>query len=199
MTGPGARPGRRADGPPAPAREVGSSRRTYARSVRTVELVPDDALDTAVRAVWRRLAAAGLPGLADHVHPTNRPHLTLAAAADLPDLGPALAGLPVPVRLAGLLAFGGRRGALAWAVVPGPALLAVHAAVAAAVAAHGGSDHRHRPGSWTPHVSLGLRLTPAERGAAVALLADLPETEGALVAARSYDDATRTATPLATG
>jgi hypothetical protein len=50
--------------------------------VRTVEVVGDAALDAAVRDVWRRLHAAGLPSLATHPHPTNRPHVTLASADD---------------------------------------------------------------------------------------------------------------------
>jgi hypothetical protein len=161
--------------------------------VHTVELLPDPALDAVVRGVWQRLAAAGLPALATHGHATNRPHLTLGSAAGLPPLGAALAGLPVPVRLSGVLAFPGARAALAWAVVPSRALLDVHAAVQEAL---GGEDGHHAPGRWTPHVSLALRATPEQRAAAVALLGALPEAEGELVAARSYDSGTRTVRPL---
>jgi hypothetical protein len=39
--------------------------------VRTVELLPDAALDAAVRDAWARLAAAGLPSLGRHPHPTT--------------------------------------------------------------------------------------------------------------------------------
>jgi len=164
--------------------------------VPTVELLLDDELDGLVSGAWARLAAAGLPGLADHRHPTNRPHLTLATGPALPAadrLADALGGLPVPVRLAGLLSFGAARGALAWAVVPSRALLDVHAAVWAAL------DEPapwFRPGRWTPHVSLALRMSARERGAAVELLAGLPDAEGALVAARSYDEADRTVREL---
>jgi hypothetical protein len=158
--------------------------------VRTVELLPDAALDAAVRAAWARLAEAELPSLARHPHPTNRPHLTLASAPDLPPLGGVLAALPVPARLAGVLAFGGDRGALAWAVVPDRALLDLHAAVTAGLDLD--PESHHAPGRWTPHLSLALRTTPDERAAAVALLSDLPEVAGAFVAARTYDGATRT-------
>jgi hypothetical protein len=158
--------------------------------VRTVELLPDAALDAAVRDAWARLAAAGLPSLGRHPHPTNRPHLTLASAPELPPLDPVLGALPVPVRLAGVLAFGGERGALAWAVVPSRALLDLHAGVAAALDLP--DDSHHAPGRWTPHLSLALRTTPQERAAAVALLAGLPEVDGAFTAARSYDGVTRT-------
>ncbi len=159
-------------------------------AVRTVELLPDAGLAAAVRDAWARLADAGLPSLGGHPHPTNRPHLTLASAPDLPPLGPVLGALPVPVRLAGVLAFGGDRGALVWAVVPSRALLDLHAAVAAALDVPG--DSHHAPGRWTPHLSLALRTTPQERAAAVALLAELPEVAGSLTAARTYDGATRT-------
>lgn len=162
----------------------------------TVELLPDEELRGRVEAVWERLAGAGLPSLAGHGHPTNRPHLTLAAADALPPdgwLATALAGLPVPVRLDGLLSFGGARGGLAWAVVPGRALLDVQAAVSELVRPR---SPWFRPGLWTPHVSLVLRATPAQRAAAVELLADLPAAEGALVAARSYDEPSRTVRAL---
>ncbi len=158
--------------------------------MRTVELLPDAGLDAAVRDAWARLVAAGLPSLGRHPHPTNRPHLTLASAPALPPLGAVLGALPVPVRLAGVLAFGGERGALVWAVVPGRALLDLHAAVAAALDLD--SDSHHAPGRWTPHLSLALRTTPDERGAAVAALAGLPEVAGAFTAARSYDGTART-------
>lgn len=162
----------------------------------TVELLPDEELRGRVEAVWERLAGAGLPSLAEHGHPTNRPHLTLAAADALPPdgwLAAALAGLPVPVRLDGVLSFGGARGGLAWAVVPGRALLDVQAAVSELVRPR---SPWFRPGLWTPHVSLVLRASPAQRAAAVELLADLPAAEGALVAARSYDEPSRTVRAL---
>jgi hypothetical protein len=167
--------------------------------VHTVELLPDPGLDAAVRRVWQHLAAAGLPSLAGHPHATNRPHLTLGSAPELPPLDTALAGLPVAVRLAGVLAFPGRRSAVAWAVVPTQALLDLHGAVADALGSGGdgqdGGGHLH-PGRWTPHISLALRLTAEERAAAVALLGDLPEAAGELVAARTYDGTTRTVRPL---
>lgn len=162
--------------------------------MRTVELLPDDALDAAVRDAWARLAAAGLPSLGGHPHPTNRPHLTLASAPELPPLRPVLGALPVPVRLSGVLAFGGDRGALVWAVVPSRALLDLHAGVAAALDLD--ADSHHAPGRWTPHLSLALRTTPEERAAAVALLSGLPEVTGAFTAARSYDGTSRTTHPL---
>jgi hypothetical protein len=162
----------------------------------TVELLLDDDLDERVRAVWARLAGAGLPSLAGHGHPTNRPHLTLAAADALPPdpwFAPALGALPVGVRLDGVLSFGGARGGLAWAVVPGRALLDLQAAVAELVRPR---SPWFRPDLWTPHVSLMLRASPAQRAAAVQLLADLPAAEGRFVVARSYDEPSRTVREL---
>ncbi|MCO1659609.1 2'-5' RNA ligase family protein [Pseudonocardia humida] len=163
----------------------------------TVELLLDDELDGRVRAVWELLAGAGLPSLAEHRHPTNRPHLTLAAADALPPdgwLATALSGIPMALRLDGALSFGGARGALVWAVVPSRALLDLQAAVSEVVRPR---SPWLRPDLWTPHVTLMLRATPAQRAEAVRLLGDLPAAEGGLVAARSYDEATRTVRELA--
>ncbi len=176
--------------------------------MRTVELTCDDRLDGRVREVWRRLDAAGVPSLAGHTHPTNRPHLTVASADDLPPgsrvaVDAALAVLPLPVTLDGLLLFAGRAGVLAWRVVPDDALLALHERVWRALAPVAGRNPLHGPGRWTPHVSLARRITPARHAAALAALDDLAAPDGRLTAtgtftaARSYDTATRTVTPLA--
>lgn len=182
--------------------------RPYADRVRTVELLPDDATDRAVREAWRRLAEAGLPSQAGHPHPTNRPHLTLAVGEALPDavrarleelLGTAL---PVRIRLAGLVRFTGRVRVLAWAVRPDPELLLLHEEVWRTLAEAPGVGRLnplHAPGRWVPHVTLG-------RSRRVSW--DLPDSEllpvpphaplpGLLVAARGYDSVARTVEPLA--
>lgn len=51
--------------------------------MRSIELVFDDDTESAIRADWVRLAEAGLPSLASHTGASNRPHLTLAAGAEL--------------------------------------------------------------------------------------------------------------------
>ncbi|HEY2266768.1 MAG TPA: hypothetical protein VGI96_29395 [Streptosporangiaceae bacterium] len=71
-----------------------------------MELLGDEELDRAVRAAWRRLDQAGFSSLAQHRHPTNRPHLTLASAgqyrpAAAVAIAAALRMLPIPVRLGG--------------------------------------------------------------------------------------------------
>ena len=167
--------------------------------MRTVELLGDDGLDRAVRAAWRRLDQVGLPSLARHQHPTNRPHLTLASAGQLPPgaaaaLADALRALPVQVRLDRLLFFGGRAGVLAWAVDGGGALRELQAQVWSAL---DGADRnpQHEPGTWTPHISLARRLQPDQATLAAVAVGGVVPT-GTLTAARSYDTATRTVVPL---
>ncbi|MFI7540962.1 2'-5' RNA ligase family protein [Actinoplanes sp. NPDC049599] len=157
----------------------------------TVELLVDPALDGLVRSVWQRLHAAGLPSLATHAHPTNRPHLTLAAADRLtPEVGAALAGLPVGATLDGLIFF---ERAVVWRVTLTDALRDLHARVWRALE---GTERnpQHAPGSWVPHVSLALRGGDQPRYAAE--LRDLPAARGSFRQARTYDSGTRAVTPL---
>ncbi|GAA3350448.1 hypothetical protein GCM10020358_76410 [Amorphoplanes nipponensis] len=157
----------------------------------TVELTVDPALDGLVRSVWQRLHAAGLPSLATHQHPTNRPHLTLAAAERLtPEITTALAGLPVEAELDGLIFF---ERAVAWRVVPTDALRDLHARVWHALP-DGDRNPQHAPGSWVPHVSLALRTRDQSRYAGV--LRDLPVARGSFAQARTYDSGTRVVTAL---
>ena len=157
----------------------------------TVELTVDPALDGLVRSVWQRLHAAGLPSLATHRHPTNRPHLTLAAADRLtPEVTTALARLPIEAVLDGLIFF---ERAVVWRVVPTDALRDLQAEVWRALA---GTERnpQHAPDSWVPHVSLALRAKDHARFAAE--LRELPAARGSFVQARTYDSQTRTVTAL---
>jgi len=144
--------------------------------VRTVELLLDDDLEAAVRAAWARLAPLGVGRLAGHPHPTNRPHVTLAAGPVLPGLA---LPLPLPVTLDGTLLLGR---VLAWRVVPTPELLALHEQVWRRM---DDPNPLHAPGAWVPHVSLARR-TPAGFAFAAG------RRTGTFVAARSYDSGTRT-------
>lgn len=169
----------------------------------TVELLPDDAAEAAVRATWDRLAAAGLPSQARHPHPTNRPHLTLAVVEGMADADAVIEALPplsLPaLRLDGLLLLGRERRALAHGVVPSADLLAVQADVVSALVDVGAVPvPLSRPGAWVPHVTLARRLDPEACAAAVALLAGLGTLEGTWASARCYDTVTRTATPVPT-
>jgi hypothetical protein len=155
--------------------------------MRTVELLLNDELDGAVRAVWDRLAAAGQPSLAGHEHPTNRPHLTLATGTVIPPLAPILAGLPLSLTLDGLVFFEGKVGVLAWRVVADKALRELQAEVWHALAGQQ-RNPLHAPDRWVPHVSLARRPTPA---LCRRVLEPHTPAKGWFVGARSYDNATR--------
>ncbi len=166
--------------------------------MRTVELLPDERLESVVRGAWRRLAEAGLPSLAGHRHPTNRPHLTLAEAEELDDAGRAAVGeavagrLPVPTDLMAMGVFARRGLVLHLVVVPAPGLVSLHTAVWECLVAIGASPRPHlAPGRWAPHVTLASRLSRADLSAAADIVADMLPVGGAWVAARSYDDAVR--------
>ncbi|MEV6495601.1 2'-5' RNA ligase family protein, partial [Actinoplanes sp. NPDC051633] len=125
----------------------------------TVELLLSDDLETAVRSLWHRLHAAGLPSLATHTHPTNRPHLTLVAAESVPqhlDFG-----LPLPVTLGGVRMLGK---ALVREVVASCELRTLQAAVWQSCS---GANPLHVPGAWLPHVSLALNVRADRRAAAL--------------------------------
>jgi hypothetical protein len=159
--------------------------------VRTVELLLDAGLDAGIRRLWDDLHAAGLPSLATHRHPTNRPHVTLATAASpaaLPGIGGL--GLPVPAVL-GPARMLGR--ALVREVIRTPGLDRLQARVWAAV---GAVNPLHAPDRWIPHVSLALNVPEPLRPVALDRAADLPPAYGEFVAARSYDTGTRTVTGL---
>ncbi|MFD6281053.1 2'-5' RNA ligase family protein [Streptomyces sp. NPDC060209] len=177
----------------------------------SVELLPDEATDRAVREVWRRLADEGLPSQAAHRHPTNRPHLTLVSADTLPAeirgrLRQAFAGLPVPLRLDGLVRFSGRMQVLAWAVRPDDVLLHLHETVWRIVreAPQSGRPNSHlAPARWAPHITLGRgrdtawdvpdnRLLPATADASAV-------ATGLWTEARYYDSLTRTTGRLGPG
>ncbi len=149
----------------------------------SVELLFDDAAEAGVRDLWERMRAAGLPGLADHRHPTNRPHVTLVAATSLTGLPPL--PLPINTTIAGVRLLG--RAVVRELALP-PGLRELHAAVWGAV---GSANPYHAPARWVPHVSLALTMPERHRAAALALLSDLPPVPARLVAARTYDSDAR--------
>ncbi|MEH1165891.1 2'-5' RNA ligase family protein [Micromonospora sp. CPCC 205539] len=168
--------------------------------MRTVELVCSGGLDAVVRSVWDRMAEAGLPSLARNTHPTNRPHLTLAAVDEFPpEAEHRLAelfdvALPVPVTLDRIAVLDGSA-PLVWLVRPAPALTALHAAVWDVLAGADGQRPWHAPGVWVPHLSLALRFRDADLRLARAV-AGGQRPAGTFVAARSYDGRDRTVGPL---
>ena len=166
--------------------------------VQSVELVLDVGLDAQVRDEWELLLAADLPSQARHTGASNAPHVTLGVA-DRIDAAAEEAledvdyGAGLPLRLGGLLVFGGRTSVLSRAVVPTAQLLATHAAVHAALDEMPGRPDTTQPGLWTPHVTLARRLGPDELSAALAALAERPrELVGAIRGGRRWDSDSRT-------
>ena len=135
----------------------------------SVELLPDPDTDALVRGEWAALVDAGLPSLANHRSPTNRPHVTLVAAERIAAAADgALAGLaerlPLPCRLGAPVVFGRGSVTLVRSVVPSAELLEFQRRVVNVLAplALSGEFPHTLPGQWTPHVTLCRRL-PAER------------------------------------
>ncbi len=163
----------------------------------SVELTLDDATDDAVRELWARLAEAGLPTEQRATpSPSHRPHVTLFAAdrldaaadAALPGL---LAGLDLPLRLGGLLAFGPRRGSvvLARQVVLDRPLLDLQTAVADLCGAD--PEGHFGRGRWTPHVTLARRVRVEQLSPVVQVLGDLPELAAVSLGCRRWDSERR--------
>lgn len=171
--------------------------------MRSIELVFDSVTDALVRDDWARLQAAGLPSLAAHTSPSNAPHITLAAGADLqhvgagPDLQDGGPGpwhrLPMDIALSGAVVFpaGSGKYVLARAVLLSPLLLDLHRGLHRDLS---GALPMTAPGAWTPHVTISRRIRGDQLGAAMDLL-DL-RVDGQCTAARLWDSNTKTLTPL---
>ncbi|MFC9330304.1 2'-5' RNA ligase family protein [Kitasatospora sp. NPDC057015] len=173
--------------------------------MRTVELTCLPDLDAQVRRVWRRLADAGVPSLASHPHPTNRPHLTVAACETVPAAvlaeiaGLLRAALPLPARSTGPVVLPAARGwhVLALAVDPTAELLDLHGEVWALLDGAPGPHPWLVPGRWRPHLSLTRPLDVRGLALAHAVLPVPCRPAGTFDAARSYDGETRTTVELA--
>jgi 2'-5' RNA ligase len=150
----------------------------------SVELLLDPEAESDVRQLWQLLDDADLPSQVQVNSPTNRPHITLLAAARIsPDLDevlrPVTDRLPLPVAVGATLLLGGRahRSApathtLARLVIPSADLLDLHAEVYRRSLPYLTDPFEHcRPGHWTPHLTLGRRLRAEQIGVAVSVLA----------------------------
>ncbi|MFF8594620.1 2'-5' RNA ligase family protein [Streptomyces sp. NPDC015220] len=167
--------------------------------MRTVEVLLDEAADSAVREAWRRLADAGLPSQARHRSPTNRPHLTLAACPELTapirwELAEVAAVLPLSVRFTGVVRFERPTSVLAWALDLDSALAGLHRRVWEAVVSDSPPETLnplHEPGRWSPHITLGRTRRPgAFAGRRVPELLPAPPLSAWLITLRSYDTET---------
>lgn len=160
-----------------------------------VELLLDPDTEAAVREQWRLLDAAGLPSQARHRNASNRPHVTLTMTrawpdpADLRQATSPLAALPVPVRLGAPVVFGREPYVLARLVVATDALLTLHRDLVERLPPL--ASELLAPDRWTPHVTLGRRLSADQVGEALAVLAPAPERDATLAGARHWDSDAR--------
>jgi hypothetical protein len=161
----------------------------------SVELLFDADTDTALRREWAALAEAGLPSQARINASTNRPHVTVAVADRIaPEVDDPLRALvhllPMTCQIGAPLLFGAGRFTLARLIVPSAELLALQHRVqhiclphmTPAPAAHTAS------GRWTPHATLGRRISAPQLAEAVPIVAELGgDRPGRFVALRRWD------------
>lgn len=164
-------------------------------------LLLDDRADTAVRRLWRRLEAAGVPTLLSHTHGHHVPHLTYASlrSYDLAAVQSALAALPAaqPMTLR-FDALGTFRRSRCW-LAPGVTadLVARQQAVVSAVEATGADLHHHyRPGDWVPHLTLAPRLHLTDLPTVAAAVYDILPLEATLARSALVDTSTGRHHPL---
>lgn len=164
--------------------------------VQSVELLLDAELDEWVWGQWRALESAGLPSQVRHGSLTNWPHITLGVADGISAyqdarLAEAVAALPLPMQIGGVIWFPGRRHVLARAVVPSLPLLGVQAKVAEVLAGAEGLGRRMAPGQWTPHVTLARGVRTEQLAACIEVLSAVPgmfeERGGTVHTARRWD------------
>ena len=150
-----------------------------------LELVPDDAGDTAVRRDWQALHDAGLPSQLDHTGGTNTPHVTVLALPTLDATTEARAAalvgrlLPVTVRVSGLAFLGGDKVTVA-------RLLDVPPSLFRAVLDLRDEADGERHAGWLPHVTLARRIPRADAHRVVDLLG-YDDVALTLVALRRWD------------
>lgn len=123
----------------------------------------DDRSDRALRTLWRRLEADGLPTLLSHTHGRHVPHLTLASLRswDLAEVTAQLATIAAePPGTIHFDALGMFRRSRCW-LLPAPTtqLLDYQRETVEAARRAGADLHRHyEPGLWIPHLTLAPRL-----------------------------------------
>ena len=163
------------------------------RMTQALELTFDRRADEAIRAQWEDLRAAGLPSMARHTAPTNRPHLTLDTREVVPPeveeaLGPVALRLPVEVLVgAPLLFHARRRWVLTRHVVMDRALLELHAHALGLLGHEVGS--LTSPGRWVPHVTLARGVTDEQLPAALKLVSTAAPVKAIALRLRRWDSA----------
>jgi 2'-5' RNA ligase len=172
-----------------------------------VEMFFDEDADAAVRAIWRDLAAAGLPSLAVFGHGQHRPHVSLAVfeSLNLDGLDPlrsvlaqAIAQARPVLPLTSLGTFPGGEGVLFLGVTVSTALLDLHARTHAALAGQAAGPWPHYlPGSvWVPHCTLAQSLDAEGAAAAFRRMHGFHPIAATVTSAGLTDTATGAVTPL---
>jgi 2'-5' RNA ligase len=161
------------------------------RMVQALELTFDRRADEAIRAQWNALRSAGLPSLARHTAPTNRPHITLDAREAVPPeaepmLGPVALRLPIEVLVgAPLLFHARRRWVLTRHVVTDRALLELHSHALALLGPE--PESLTSPGRWVPHVTLARGVTDEQLPVALKLVSTAPPVKAVALRLRRWD------------
>jgi hypothetical protein len=156
-----------------------------------LELTFDRRADETIRAQWEDLRAAGLPSMARHTAPTNRPHLTLdAREAVAPEaeaaLGAVALRLPVEVVVGSPLLFHARRRwVLTRHVVMDRSLLELHAHALALLGPE--PDSLTSPGRWGPHVTRARGVSDDQLPAALKLVSTAQPLTAVALRLRRWD------------
>src|SRR6478735_2007388 len=159
--------------------------------VQALELTFDRRADETIRAQWDDLRAAGLPSMARHTAPTNRPHLTLDARETVaPEaeaaLGAVALRLPVEVVVGSPLLFHARRRwVLTRHVVMDRSLLELHAHALALLGRE--PDSLTSPGRWVPHVTLARGVSDEQLPAALKLVSTAQPVRAVALRLRRWD------------
>lgn len=171
-----------------------------------IEMFFDEGAAATVRAIWRDLAAAGLPSLSIYGHGQHRPHVSLAVFERVsPDamgalrsmLAPATAGARLALPLNSLGTFPGEEGVLFLGVAVTAGLLDLHARTHAALAGQtAGLWPHYRPGYWVPHCTLAQGLDAEGTAAAFRLLHGFSPIAATVTSAGITDTTTGAVTPL---
>ncbi|MGB6039057.1 MAG: 2'-5' RNA ligase family protein [Gordonia sp. (in: high G+C Gram-positive bacteria)] len=143
----------------------------------SIEILLDSDTDAAIRDQWHTLEEAGIPNSGQIRAGTVSPHCTLLVGTTIsPAADTAVAStaqrLPFTLSVGGALVFPTKnRFILARSVVPSSELLAVHATMFRLADDHVTGLVQHcAPGQWTPHVTLGRRLTAEQVATALDVL-----------------------------
>jgi len=161
----------------------------------------DERADTAIRALWRRLASAGVPGQAGG----QPPHMVFAQAGSIPArtraaLRAELSTLAIPdLWLSTLGTFPATENVLMLGAVVDGELLAVHSAVHDVLAGRvRDASAYYLPSAWVPHCALATGIEDAQVAAGFAALHPVARIRAAVREIAVVDTRTGERDPLVT-